>query len=330
VPRIGVVGVGSLGFHHVRILKTVEAFDLVGFVEIREDRAREVSGALGVRAYASLAELLADVDAITIAVPTPVHHAVAAAAVERGRHVLIEKPITATLEEADSLLESARQKGVVVQIGHVERFNRAIRAAIHHVHQPRFIESDRLAPFSVRGSDVAVVLDLMIHDIDLVLTLVGGDVGAVTAVGVPVLTPTVDIANARLTFASGAIADITASRISRERMRKIRIFQHSGYMSLDLGAGTGEYYRLRPGFDVAEITSGRAQPFDFVERVPLQAPEGDALTLELETFAAAVKGEAAPPVSGEDGRRALEVALRIVGEIERTLPTLRGESPLKE
>jgi predicted dehydrogenase len=311
----------------VRILKAVDAFELVGFVEIREDRAREVSEELGIRAYPSLEELLSDTDAITIAVPTAVHHAVALAAIERGRHVLIEKPITATLEQADELLAAAREKGVIVQIGHVERFNRAIRAAIPHVNQPRFIESDRLAPFSVRGSDVAVVLDLMIHDIDLILTLVGGDIGAVTAVGVPVLTPTVDIANARLTFASGAIADITASRISRERMRKIRIFQHSGYMSLDLGAGTGEYYRLRPGFDIAEITSGRAQPFDFVERVPLQAVEGDALTLELESFAAAVRGHAAPPVSGEDGRRALAVALRIVGEIERALPALRGAPP---
>jgi predicted dehydrogenase len=322
-----VVGVGSLGYHHVRILKTLDSCSLAGFVEIREERAREVAEALDVKAYPAIDELLGDVDAITIAVPTPAHFSVASAALERGKHVLVEKPITTTLTEADALLEIAARHGLVIQTGHVERFNRAIRAALPHIHSPRFIESDRLAPFSVRGSDVAVVLDLMIHDIDLVLTLAGQDVAAVTAVGVPVLTPTVDIANARLSFVSGAIADITASRISRERMRKIRIFQHSGYLSLDLAAGTGEFYRVRDGFDFAAIAAGTAQPFDFVERVPLQAPEDDALRLELDSFARAVAGEAPPPVSGRDGRRALAVALRIVQEIERTLPALRGEVP---
>lgn len=321
------VGVGSLGYHHARILKGLDGFQLQGFVDTRPERAAEVAGALGVRAYPDLATMLEEVDAITVAVPTPAHFAVASIALERGKHVLLEKPITATLAEADELLELAHRKGAVVQTGHVERFNRAIRAAFPHVHEPRFIESDRLAPFNVRGSDVAVVLDLMIHDIDLVLALAGEDVVALSALGVPVLTPTVDIANARLTFASGAIADITASRISRERMRKIRIFQRSGYLTLDLAAGSGEYYRLRDDFDPAKLASGAAQPFDFVERVPLDAPEDDALRLELESFSAAVRGEAPPPVSGEDGRRALSVALRIVAEIERTLPSLRGRAP---
>jgi predicted dehydrogenase len=321
------VGVGSLGYHHARLLKGLESFDLRGFVDTRPERAAEVAGALGLAAFPDLPAMLEEVDAITVAVPTPAHFAVASAALERGRHVLLEKPITATLEEADTLLDIARRNGAVVQTGHVERFNRAVRAALPHVHEPRFIESDRLAPFSIRGSDVAVVLDLMIHDIDLVLALAGEDVVALSALGVPVLTPTVDIANARLTFASGAIADITASRISRERMRKIRIFQRNGYLSLDLAAGSGEFYRLREGFDPAKLASGAAQPFDFVERVPVDAPEDDALRLELESFAAAVTGAAPPPVSGEDGRRALSVALRIVAEIERTLPALRGHPP---
>lgn len=320
------VGVGSLGYHHARILKDLDSFELKGFVDTRPERVAEVAGALGLRSYPDLAAMLDEVDAITVAVPTPAHFAVASVALERGKHVLLEKPITATLDEADELLELARRNGAVVQTGHVERFNRAIRAAFPHVNEPRFIESDRLAPFNVRGSDVAVVLDLMIHDIDLVLALAGEDVVALSALGVPVLTPTVDIANARLTFASGAIADITASRISRERMRKIRIFQRSGYLTLDLAAGTGEYYRLRDDFDPAQLASGAAQPFDFVERVPLDAPEDDALRLELESFAAAARGAAPPPVSGEDGRRALSVALRIVAEIERALPSLRGRS----
>ena len=323
------MGVGSLGYHHARILRGLDSFELKGFVDTRPERAAEVGGALGVRPYPDLATMLDAVDAITIAVPTPAHFAVASVALERGKHVLLEKPITATLDEADELLELARRKGAVVQTGHVERFNRAIRAAFPHVHEPRFIESDRLAPFNVRGSDVAVVLDLMIHDIDLVLALAGEDVVALSALGVPVLTPTVDIANARLTFASGAIADITASRISRERMRKIRIFQRSGYLTLDLATGTGEYYRLRDDFDPAQLASGAAQPFDFVERVPLDAPEDDALRLELESFAAAVRGVAPPPVSGEDGRRALSVALRIVAEIERALPSLRGRAAVR-
>ncbi|CAN5289105.1 Gfo/Idh/MocA family oxidoreductase [soil metagenome] len=320
------VGVGSLGYHHARLLKGLGSFDLKGFVDTRPERATEVAAALGLTAYPDLEAMLGEVDAITVAVPTPSHFAVALAALERGRHVLLEKPITATLAEADELLDVARRKGAVLQTGHVERFNRAVRAALPHVQEPRFIESDRLAPFSIRGSDVAVVLDLMIHDIDLVLALAGEDVVALSALGVPVLTPTVDIANARLTFASGAIADITASRISRERMRKIRIFQRNGYLSLDLAAGSGEFYRLREDFDPSTLASGTAQPFDFVERVPVDAPEDDALRLELESFSAAVRGVAPPPVTGEDGRRALSVALQIVAEIERTLPSLRGRT----
>jgi predicted dehydrogenase len=257
-------------------------------------------------------------------VPTPAHFAVARAALERGKHLLIEKPITTTLDEADELLALAAKAGVIVQTGHVERFNRAVRAALPFVDEPRFIESDRLAPFSPRGSDVAVVLDLMIHDIDLVRTLVGAHVADVHAVGVPVLTPTVDIANARLTFASGAVANITASRVSRERLRKIRIFQRSGYLSLDLAAGGGEFFRMRGDVDLVALAKAPLDLAALVERVPLEAPDGEPLRLEFESFLAAVRGEQEVAVSAEDGRDALEVALRIVGEIERTLPALRG------
>jgi predicted dehydrogenase len=259
-------------------------------------------------------------------VPTPAHYAVAKRALEQGRHVLIEKPIAASLAEADEMVAIAKRTGALIQTGHVERFNRAVRAALPYVEAPRFIDSDRLAPFNPRGSDVAVVLDLMIHDIDLVLTLVGSHVADVAAVGVPVLTPFVDIANARIGFASGVVANITSSRVSRERMRKIRIFQRSGYISLDLAAGNGEFYRLRGDVDLAALAKAPLALEAFVERVPLEAPEGEPLRLEIESFVAGVRGEQPIVVTGEDGREALEVALRIVREIERTLPSLAGNT----
>ena len=333
LPRIGVVGAGALGFHHVRILRDLPGARFAGFFEQSSARRAHVAEELGVRSFDSLDALLDACDALTIVVPTPAHFEVARAALRRGKHLLIEKPITTTLDEADELLGLAERHGAVVQTGHVERFNRAVRAALPYVDRPRFIESDRLAPFTMRGADVAVVLDLMIHDIDLVRTLVGSAVSEVRATGIPVLTPTVDIANARLVFASGAVANITASRVSRERLRKVRIFQQSGYLSLDLATGAGEFFRVRRDVDLSQVAAlaaaggAPAGPLDlslFVERVPLEAPEGEPLRLEFESFLAAVRGEAPPTVTGADGREALDEALRIVGEIERTLPALRG------
>jgi predicted dehydrogenase len=328
--RIGVVGAGALGFHHTRILRDVPGAQLVGFHDAKPARAEQVSAELGVRAFPTLDALLDDVDAVSVVVPTPSHFAVAAPALERGLHVLIEKPIAATLEEADALLAIAARTGAVVQTGHVERFNRAVRAALPYVEGPRFIESDRLAPFNPRGSDVAVVLDLMIHDIDLVRTFVGGGVSSVSAVGVPVLTPFVDIANARISFDAGAVANITASRVSRDRMRKLRIFQQSGYLSLDLAAGTGEFYRLRQDVDLLALVrdaQGAQALESFVERIQLDAPEGEPLRLELEAFVQAVNGDAPVSVTGEDGREALAVALTIVHDIERSFPSLSGRVP---
>ena len=322
--RIGVIGAGALGYHHVRLLRDVAGATLVGFHDARPERATQVASELGVRAFDDIDALIDACDALTIAVPTPAHFAVARPALERGRHLLIEKPLAASLAEADELLAIATKSGALIQTGHVERFNRAVRAALPFVEAPRFIDSDRLAPFNPRGSDVAVVLDLMIHDIDLVLTLVGSHVADVAAVGVPVLTPFVDIANARVTFDSGVVANITSSRVSRERMRKVRIFQQSGYLSLDLAAGDGEFYRLRGDLDLAALAKGPLALEAFVERIPLEAPDGEPLRLEFESFVAGVRGEQPIVVSGENGREALAVALRIVKEIERTLPSLAG------
>ncbi len=317
--RVGVIGTGALGFHHLRHLRTLDGAVVRGFFETDAARAAKVGEELGVTAAASLDALLDDVDAVSIVVPTPAHFAVAQAALERGKHVLIEKPITTTLDEADALLALAKAKGALVQIGHIERFNRAIRAAWPYVETPLFIESERLAPFNPRGSDVAVVLDLMIHDIDLVLTLTKAKVAQVSATGVGVLTPSLDMANARVAFANGGIANITASRISRDRSRKLRLFQRNGYMTLDLAAGNGELFRLRRDVDLMALAR-QAQPdvTAFVERIPLEAPDGDALKLELESFVAAVRGEAPVPVTGDDGRDALAVALQIVADIERS------------
>lgn len=318
--RVGVIGAGSLGFHHARLLRGVPGVAFHGIYEANAERAGVVSRELEIQAHPTIDALLAEVDAVSIVVPTPFHHQVAMAALAKGKHLLIEKPITVTLAEADELLDLADRQGVLVQIGHVERFNRAVRAALPYVDHPLFIDSDRLAPFNPRGSDVAVVLDLMIHDIDLVLTLTGSPVTEVSAAGLPVLTPSIDIADARLRFASGAVATITASRVSKDRMRKLRIFQRNGYLSLDLAAGTGEMYRLRGDVDLATLAR-QAQPLEaFVERVPLEAPEGEPLKLELESFAAALRGEAPVSVTGRAGRDALAVALQIVADIERGSP----------
>ncbi|MEP6765785.1 MAG: Gfo/Idh/MocA family oxidoreductase [Gemmatimonadaceae bacterium] len=322
-PRVGVVGAGGLGVHHVRILRDLAGDRFVGFVDENPARAAEVASTHGVMAWPTLDAMLDEVDAVSIVVPTTAHFAVASQALKRGKHVFVEKPFTVTLEEADKLLELQKSAGVVMQIGHVERFNRAVRAAFPYVETPLFIESDRLAPFSPRGADVAVVLDLMIHDIDLICTLVNAHVDDVSAAGIPVLTPQLDIANARLTFATGAIANVTASRVSRERVRKLRIFQRSGYLSLDLAAGQGEFFRLRGDFDPMQLARAPRAMEDFVERIVLEAPEGEPLVLELSQFLGAVAGKQEVTVGGKEGREALAVALRIVAEIERSLVALK-------
>jgi predicted dehydrogenase len=319
-PRTAVVGAGGLGIHHVRILRDLCGDRFAGFHDESPGRAREVAAQLGVVAHPTLTALLDECDAVSVVVPTTAHYRVAEESLRAGKHVFIEKPFTETLAEADALIARAATAGVVLQVGHVERFNRAVRAAMPYVDAPRFIESDRLAPFNPRGSDVAVVLDLMIHDLDLVHTLVGAGVTDVHAVGIPVLTPQLDIANARLTFTNGAVANITASRVSRERVRKLRIFQQSGYLSLDLAAGNGEFFRLRGDLDARALARAPRSVDEYVERIALEAPDGEPLLLELRQFLASIVHGAPVAVTGHEGREALDAALRIVGAIEQSIP----------
>jgi len=319
-----VAGAGGLGFHHVRILRDLPGITFAGFHDANVDRAATVAAELGVPSHDSLESLIAASDAVSCVVPTTVHHAVGMAILAAGKHLFVEKPIAVTLNEADDLVHAAAVAGVVLQVGHVERFNRAVRAAWPHLAEPLFVQSDRLAPYTPRGADVAVVLDLMIHDIDLVATIVGSPVVEVSAVGVPVLTDTLDIANARLEFASGAVATITASRVSRDKTRKLRIFQRSGYVSLDLGTGAGMFFRMRADVDPRDLAAQATSLEQFVEPVPLFAPDGEPLRLELDSFIAAIRGEQPVVVSGAAGREALSTALRIVTDIDRHSMRLRG------
>ncbi len=317
-------GAGGLGFHHVRILRDLPGITFAGFHDANVDRAATVAAELGVPSHESLESLIVASDAVSCVVPTTVHHAVGMAILAAGKHLFVEKPIAVTLDEADDLVHAAAVAGVVLQVGHVERFNRAVRAAWPHLAEPLFVQSDRLAPYTPRGADVAVVLDLMIHDIDLVATIVGSPVVEVSAVGVPVLTDTLDIANARLEFASGAVATITASRVSRDKTRKLRIFQRSGYVSLDLGTGAGMFFRMRADVDPRDLAAQATSLEQFVEPVPLFAPDGEPLRLELDSFLAAIRGEQPVVVSGAAGREALSTALRIVTDIDRHSMRLRG------
>ena len=318
MPRlpVGVIGVGALGQHHARHLAGLREVRLVGIHDIDPIRAQQVAAELGTLVFPEMEALLARVEAVTVAVPTPVHAEVGLQALGFGVPVLMEKPLAATLEEADRLIAAADRRSLQLQVGHIERYNRALRAAEPYLDGPRYLESQRLAPFQPRGTDVAVVLDLMIHDLDLVLHLTGGSTATeVRASGISVLSPHLDLANARVEFANGAVAQATASRVARERIRRLRLFQPNGYFSLDLASGGGEFMRVRQGWQPG---TGR-ELADVVERIALEAPHADALALELQSFVHAVRGEREVVVRGEEGRAALALALRVADAI-RTQP----------
>ncbi len=300
--RVGVVGVGHLGRHHARILSNLEDAQLVAVADLKRDRAEQVGGPLGARATDDYHDLIGQVDAVTIAVPTEAHADVALPFLERGTAVLIEKPLARTLAEADRMIAAARASGATLAVGHTERHNPAVRAASTVIAGPRFIEVHRLGTFPERSLDIDVVFDLMIHDLDVVLSLVHSEVEAIEAVGVPVLTDRVDIANARLRFADGCIANITASRISRDRVRKIRFFQPDAYVSIDYAEQEVEVYRLVRGDG----------PRPDIKGGPIAVEREEPLRCEMIDFVASARTGAEPAVTGEQGRRALAVAMRIV------------------
>ena len=300
--RAVVIGVGHLGKHHARILASLPGVSLAGVVDTDMERAGQVAAERGTTAYADVAQVPGRIDVAVVAVPTENHARIAHVLVESGVHILVEKPITQTLAEADALIAAAKARGVVLAVGHSERFNPAVVAARPHLKDPRFIEVHRLGQPPGRSLDIDVVLDLMIHDIDLILSLVPSDVEGVEAVGVPVLTPRIDIANARLRFANGCIANLTASRISREPVRKIRFFQQDAYLSIDTAAREVEMWRLVPQPEgLPKIGGGR-----------LEVGGDEPLKSELEDFLGAVRDNRPPAVTGEQGRAALALAARIV------------------
>lgn len=304
--RAAVIGAGYLGRFHAQKYAALPQVELVGVVDPDPKAGEAVARETGCRAYANYRELLGKVDAVSVVTPTPLHHRVSMDFLESGAHVLVEKPITSTVEEARELVAAASRFGRILQVGHLERFNPAILAVESMLDRPRFVESNRLAPFKPRGTDVSVVLDLMIHDIDLIQNIVGSPVSSIDAVGASVFTDEIDIANARIRFENGCVADATASRISMKSERKLRVFQADAYLSIDLQQKVLTHVRkgagaMQAGVPQVEINE---QSFD----------PGDALRDEIVSFLECIETGRRPVVSGEDGLRALETATRI-GEL---------------
>ncbi len=304
--RIGVIGIGHLGRHHARILNELPGAKLVGVVDTNEKIAQETGEKYNVPWYTGYRKLEHQVDAISIVVPTTVHYEVAKFFLDRGVHSFVEKPITKTLDEANDLLLISNRKQLVLQVGHVERFNAAIIKLQSLTEQPRFIECQRMGPFPKRASDVSVVLDLMIHDIDIVLSLVKSKIERIDAVGIPVLTENEDIANAHICFSNGCIANLTASRVSEEVIRKLRIFEMDKYLSLDYA---NQAITLRRKMDQEQIATEE-----------LEVHKAEPLRLELAHFIQCVRERRKPLVSIEDGKNALEVALEILSKIKAATP----------
>lgn len=316
--RTCVVGVGSVGREHARILTSLPGSRLVGVCDREPGRGREVAARLGCRHEPVLERLLAEADAAVVAVPASAHAVVARTALEAGCHVLVEKPLAASLAEADDLVERAEVRGLELRVGHVERYNRVLQEAASLLDRPRFIEALRIAPFAGRGSDVSVVLDLMIHDLDLVLHLIGTPVERVSAVGVAVLSGSIDLASARLEFADGAVADLRASRVSARHERRLRIFQPSGYLSLDLASDEGSCVRRRNGREGGGSQEGASpRPDEALERVRLTGDDVEPLQLELADFLRAARGLEAGPAPAREARAALALALEITADIRR-------------
>ena len=304
--RVAVIGVGHLGKHHARILSSLPGAQLVAVVDTNRSRAEEIATANHTEALFDYHDVIGRVDAVTLAVPTEIHAELARDLLAKRIHVLVEKPMARSIDEADGMIDAAGDADVVLDVGQTERFNPALNAARRFLTDPRFIEVHRLGTFPERSLDIDVVFDLMIHDLDVVLSIVRSEVESVEAVGVPVLTPRVDIANVRLRFANGCIANLTASRISRDRVRKIRFFQRDAYVSVDYAAQEAEVWRL--------VAKDGGMPG--IEGGKLEIERDEPLKRELADFVAAIRDRRPPLVTGEQGRAALELAERVVERME--------------
>lgn len=305
--RVGVVGVGALGQHHARVYASLPDATLVGVVDIAPGRADQIAGPLGTRALTNYADLFGQVDAVSIATPTTLHAEIGEQFLKRGVHVLVEKPIAHTLEDADRLIQAARANARVLQVGHLERFNPAVAKLREIVRKPRFFEAHRMGLFSPRSLDIDVILDLMIHDLDIICLLVASPIVSVHAVGIAILTNRIDIANARVHFEDGCVANITASRVSMEKIRKLRLFQKKEYLSLD-------YTRQDIAvFSLNNETGGLPE----IMTQKLSPEKKEPLQLELQSFLKATQGRGPVECSGEDGRKALELALQILAQAEK-------------
>lgn len=319
--RIGVLGAGHLGKIHIKLIKEIPTYDLIGFYDPDDENAAKVIAEFGINRYDSVDSLLEEVDAVDIVTPTLTHYKCAAKALKKSKHVFIEKPITNTIKEAKSLIDLAREANVKVQVGHVERFNPAFTAALPYCSKPMFIETHRLAQFNPRGTDVSVVLDLMIHDIDIILSVVKANVKKISASGVAVVSDTPDIANARLEFDNGCVANLTASRISMKNMRKTRFFQKDAYISIDFLEKEANIVRLKniegepdPLSVTIDLGKGKGQKQIYFDSPKPQAV--NAIKKELETFYDAIVNDTTPIVSIDDGYKALDVAYKIINKLK--------------
>lgn len=324
--RLGIIGVGHLGTFHVKVAKEIEEIELIGIYDLDNNKAQTIAESYKVKAYNNLEELLKETEAVSIVVPTTHHYQVASQCLEANCHLFIEKPITSTVEQAQEIIKKAKESQKKVQVGHIERFNPAFLSLKEIDLNPMFIEAHRLSQFNPRGTDVSVILDLMIHDLDLVLSMVKSELISVDACGVDVVSYGEDIANVRLKFANGCVANLTASRISVKKMRKMRIFQPNQYIALDFLNQQTEIFKLnnqsssRLGFKVGEI--GCANNKKDIFYLKPNIPNLNPLQEELKSFAKAILEDTTPIVSGEDGLRALKVANQILQQIQKPSPKI--------
>ena len=314
--NIGVIGVGHLGQHHVKHYKNIKDANLIGIFDIDNDRAEKIGIKYDVPIFQKIEYLLGQVDAVSIVTPTPNHIETARQCIDKKKHVFIEKPITVTLEEADELLKLSKEKDVLIQVGHIERLNPALIALKSYPIEPKFIEIQRLAPFTERGTDVPVVLDKMIHDIDILLSLVKSPVKTIKATGLSILTKSLDIAHARIQFGNGTVASIMSSRVAKEEVRKVKIFQKNLYTTLDLLLGLTEVYKIIDNKDnnseaVMTVPLNNSNEKKFIAYEKPKISNKDPLKMELQNFISSIQGKETPIVSGKDGRDALKVAIEI-------------------